>query len=132
MARLGLVPFDGPLVAFDPAPEGAPSGPIYLGGDLHQIHPATTPKRTKRRRDESLDAAMITFGERGGESLEVTAVHGVWCLALPDEPINSAPYFVLWDMKGRIRTWLLLPPARLMMGLAHLWLPSVPSPPGFI
>jgi hypothetical protein len=44
--------------------------------------------------------------------------------------VDSAPYFSIWDTDGRMRTWLLLPPARLMIGLGHFWLPSVPPPSG--
>jgi hypothetical protein len=125
-AALELPPFDAPLVAFDPAPEGAPGGPVYLGGDLHRIHPDAAGQCPGRRRDESLDEARIALDELGqGNLAEVTAVQGVWCLALYGEHVDSAPYFTLWDTEGRMRTRLLLPPARLMIGLAHLWLPAV-------
>jgi hypothetical protein len=127
---LELPPFDGPLVAFDPAPEGAPGNPVYLGGDLHRVHPDASERYSGRRRDESLDAARITLTDYEHEDLEATAVEGVWCLALHGDLVDSAPYFTLWDTAGRMRTWLLLPPARLMIGIAYLWLPSVPPPPG--
>jgi hypothetical protein len=133
IAGLDLPPFDGPLVAFDPTPEGAPGGAIYLGGDLHRIHPDAAERCSGRRRDESLDEARIALNELGqGNLVEATAVQGVWCLALYGDQVDSAPYFTLWDTEGRMRTWLLLPPARQMISLAHLWLPSVPPPPDFV
>jgi hypothetical protein len=131
-AGLELPPFDAPLVAFDPAPEGGPGGPIYLGGDLHRIHPDAAQQYPGRRRDESLDEARIVLGEYEQESLMATAVEGVWCLALYGEQVDYALHFTLWDADFRMRSWFLLPPARLMIGLAHFWLPSVPPPPGFI
>jgi hypothetical protein len=127
---LELPPFDGPLVAFDPAPEGAPGDPVYLGGDLHRVHPAASQRYPGPRRDDSLDAARITLSDCENEDLETTAVEGIWCLALHGDLVDSAPYFTLWDTAGRMRIWLLLPPARLMIDIAHLWLPSVPPPPG--
>jgi hypothetical protein len=130
IADLDLPPFDGPLVAFDPAPGGAVGGPVYLGGDLHRIHPDAVEQRLERRRDESLDGARIVLGERGRETFEVTAVDGVWCLAIYGEEVDSAPRLTLWDTEGRMRVRLLLPPARLMVGLAHLWFPAVPPPLG--
>jgi hypothetical protein len=123
---LGMPPFDGPLVAFDPAPAGAPGDPVYLGGDLHAVHPDAPERYRGRPRDESLDEARIALGDDEHEDLEVTAVDGVWCLAIYDDLVDSAPRFNLWDTDGRLRTWLLLPPARLMIGIAHFWLPSVP------
>jgi hypothetical protein len=132
IASLELPPFDGPLVACDPAPGGAPGGPVYLGGDLHRIHPEAVVDRPDRRRDESLDEARIVLAERGEESLEVNAVEGVWCLSLFGDQVESTHYFALWDTEDRMRIWLFLPPARLMIGLAHLWLRSVPPPLGFV
>ncbi len=133
MAGLDLPPLDGPLVAFDPAPGGAPGGPVYLGGDLHRIHPDAPEQYPGRRRDESLDEARIALNQLGQANLaEATAVRGVWCLAVYGEHVDSALYLALWDTENRLRTWLLLPPARLMIGLAHLWLPSVPPPPGVL
>jgi hypothetical protein len=128
LSGLELPPFDGPLVAFDPAPGGAPGGPVYLGGDLHRVHPDTSEPCLRRLRDPSLEEAMVCLSDREHEILEATAVAGVWCLALHDDLVDSAPYFALWDMKGRMRAWLLLPPARLMIGIGHFWLPSVPPP----
>jgi hypothetical protein len=130
MAGLELPPFDGPLVAFDPAPQGAPGRPVYLGGDLHRVHPDVAEPGFGQCLDGSLDEARIVLGEREQENLEVTAVDGVWCMALYGEQVDSAPYLTLWDTEGRMRTRILLPPARLMIGLAHFWLPSVPPPPG--
>ncbi len=126
---LELPPFDGPLVAFDPAPEGASGDPVYLGGDLHRIHPDASERRPGRRRDDSLDGATITIADHEHEDLEATAVLGIWCLALHGDLVDSAPYITIWDTDGRRRAWLLLPPARLMIGLGHFWLPSVPPPP---
>jgi hypothetical protein len=123
-------PFDGPLVAFDPAPEGAPGGPVHLGGDLHRVHPDTSEPHVGRCRDESLDEATIGLYDQEHLNLEATAVAGVWCVALHGDLVDSAPYFTLWDSKGRMRAWLLLPPARLMIGIGHFWLASVPPLPG--
>jgi hypothetical protein len=130
LSGLELPPFDGPLVAFDPAPEGAPGGPVYLGGDLHRVHPDAAEPHPGRVRDESLDNARVVLIDQVHEDLEARAVAGVWCLALHDELADSAPYFTIWDSEGRMRAWLLLPPARLMIGIGHFWLPSVPPPPG--
>jgi hypothetical protein len=130
ISGLELPPFDGPLVAFDPAPAGAPGGPVYLGGDLHLVHPGASERYPGRPRDESLDGAVIGLCDQEHENLEATAVAGVWCLALHGELVDSAPYFTIWDSEGRMRTWLLLPPARLMIGIGHFWLPSVRPPPG--
>ncbi len=130
LSGLELPPFDGPLVAFGPAPEGAPGHPVYLGGDLHRVHPDASEQYPGRARDESLDDARIVLADQEHEDLEATAVGGVWCLALHGDLADSAPYFALWDREGLMRAWLLLPPARLMIGIGHFWLPSVPPPPG--
>jgi hypothetical protein len=130
LSGLELPHLDGPLVAFDPAQESAPGDPVYLGGDLHRVHSDASERYPGRCRDGSLDEARVVFSDYEHENLEVTAVEGVWCLALHDDLVDSAPYFTLWDTEGRMRTWLLLPPARTMIGIAHLWLPSVPPPPG--
>ena len=114
---LEMPPFDGPLVAFYPGPEGAPGDPIYLGGDLHRVHPDASEQDRGRHRDHSLDEATITLTDHEHEELEVTAVTGVWCLALYRDQVDSAPYFTIWDTEGRLRIWLLLPPARLIIGL---------------
>jgi hypothetical protein len=129
LSGLELPPFDGPLVAFDPAPGGAPGGPVYLGGDLHRVHPDASEQYPGRPRDKSLDQADVTLGDEEQERLEATAVGGVWCLALYGDFVDVAPYFTLWDSEGRLRVWLLLPPARLMIGIGHFWLPYVPPPP---
>jgi hypothetical protein len=128
LSGLELPPFDGPLVAFDPAPDGAPGRPLYLGGDLHRVHPDASESYPGRARDRSLDQARVGLSDQELLNLEATAVAGVWCLALHDELVHSAPYFTLWDSEGRLRAWLLLPPARMMIGIGHLWLPSVPPP----
>jgi hypothetical protein len=130
ISGLELPPFDGPLVAFDPAPDGAPGAPVYLGGDLHRVHPDASGQHHGRPRDESLDGAKVGLSDQEHEDLEGTAVAGVWCLALQGDLVDSAPYFTIWDTEGRMRAWLLLPPARLMIGIGHFWLPSVPPPPG--
>lgn len=128
LSDLELPPFDAPLVAFDPAPGGAPGGPVYLGGDLHRVHPGAAGRDPGRVRDESLDEARIALFDREDEELETTAVEGVWCLALHGELVDSAPYLTLRDTEGRLRTWLILPPARTMIGIAHLWLAHIPPP----
>jgi hypothetical protein len=131
-ARLGLeLPlFPGPLIAFDPAEERAPGDPIYLGGDLHAIHPGTTAGPPPAPgRDRSLDAATIALTDFEHPTLETTAVEGVWCLALRGGLLETAPYFTISDTEGRLRTWILLPLATSMIGLVHLWLPAVPPPP---
>jgi hypothetical protein len=129
ISGLEMPRFDGPLVAFDPAPGGSPGGPVYLGGDLHRVRPDASEQYPGRPRDESLDEAMIGLCDQAHETLEATAVAGVWCLAPYGDLVDSAPYFTLRDSGGRMRAWLLLPPARLMIGIGHFWLPSVPRPP---
>jgi hypothetical protein len=122
-------PFSGPLLAFDPAEERRPGDQIYLGGDLHAVHPeASAGAPPHGVRDGSLDGAKIILDDEVEEPLEVFAVEGIWCTALSGERLDSAPYFSISDTDGRLRTWLLLPPPRLLIGLAHLWLPAVPPP----
>jgi hypothetical protein len=130
-ARLGLeLPiFPGPLIAFDPAERRSPGDPIYLGGDLHAAHPGTSAGRRAGRHDRSLDAAEITLADFEHPTLETVAVEGIWCLALRGGLLESAPYLAISDSEGRRRTWILLPPALSMIGLAHLWLPAVPPLP---
>lgn len=129
-AELGLAlpSFEGPLHAFAIGGELGPDGPFFLGGDLHATHPEARGRGTSSRRDPSLDSATIILTDYENETLQVSAVEGVWCLALPEDHVDPAPYFSLTDSEGRIRTWLLLPPPFLMLGIAHLWLPSVPPP----
>jgi hypothetical protein len=64
------------------------------------------------------------------EAIETVAADGIWCLGLHDELVDASPFFALWDTDGGPRAWLPLPPTRMMIGIAHLWLRSVPSPPG--
>jgi hypothetical protein len=127
--ELGLeLPFKGPLDAFALSEEPGPGVPICLGGDLHAVDPEARGPRPPVGRDESLDAATVGLDDEEHESIQALAVEGIWCLALREEMLDSAPYFTLWDTQGRLRTWLLLPPPRLMIGLGRFWLPSVPPP----
>jgi hypothetical protein len=129
--RLGveLPPFRGPLVAFAIGEEGAPERPVFLGGDLHAVHPEADP-RHHHPHDPTLDAATITLTDLEEEPLETWAVEGIWCIRLDDDRLDAAPYLSIHDTDGRIRTWLILPPPRLMVGLGHFWLPSVPPSAG--
>jgi hypothetical protein len=130
-AHLGveLAPFDGPLDAFQLDGHRGADDPVYLGGDLHAVHPDACERRPRPEHDDSLDAATIAFDDLEQEKVEAVAVTGIWCLVLRGDQVDSAPYFSLWDTHGLLRTWLLLPPARLMIGPGHLWLPSVPPRP---
>ncbi len=100
--------------------------PVFLGGDLQTVHPAAAPASPAR--DTTLDNAIITLADHEHAMLDVAAVAGIWCTRLEGERLPAAPYFSLADSGGRIRAWLLLPPPRLMVGIAHFWLPSVPPP----
>jgi hypothetical protein len=93
LSRFELPPFDGPLVAFVPAPDDAPGGPVYLGGDLHRVHPDAAEQYSGRARDKSLDEARIVLADQEHEDLEATAIAGVWCMALHGDLVDSAPYF---------------------------------------
>jgi hypothetical protein len=126
---LELPPFEGPLDAFvlGEDPEGVPA--YHLGGDLHAVYPEAPTRRQLHGRDHSLDAARITLDDEEHETVEATAVEGIWCIPMPAELVDSAPLFTLTDTQGRLRSWLLIPPARLMVGLGHFWLPAVPSRP---
>jgi hypothetical protein len=62
--------------------------------------------------------------------VDVSAIEGVWCTRLEGALLQCAPYFSLTDSAGRMRAWLLLPPPPTMIGIAHLWLPALPSAPG--
>ncbi len=121
-----LPPFAGPLVVFDPAERREPGDPVYLGGDLHAVHPAAPPRAEATARDPTLDNARVTLGDVPRPWPEAAAVEGIWCVALEGEFARFSPFFMLWDNLGRLRTWLLLPPAPDMLGEGHLWLPSVP------
>lgn len=126
---IGLPAFSGPLVAFDPAPECSSGDPVYLGGDLHAVHPDARDPGARPGRDDSLDRATITVLDGEGWLLDVPATEGVWCTRVEDDHLECVPYFSITDGRGRLRTWCILPPARTMIGIAHLWLPSVPPPP---
>ena len=121
-----LPPFRGPLQAFDPAPARSPGDPVYLGGDLHAVHPDSSGPGAPPGRDESLDQATISLLDGEGWVLDIQAIEGVWCARLAGTAVECAPYFLLTDSDGRNRSWLILPPAKLMLGVAHYWLPSVP------
>jgi hypothetical protein len=124
--------FEGPLVAFQLDGHRGAEDSVFLGGDLHQVHPtAHGPKggpTTPADRDRTLDSAIVTLSGHDHEMYDVAAVEGVWCMRIDGERLPAAPYFSLTDSVGRIRAWLLLPPPRLMVGIAHFWLPSVPPP----
>jgi hypothetical protein len=126
-ASLGLeLPvFDGPLTALV---LGGGRGPILLGGDLHAVHPESPDPPPPQEGDASLDAATVILDDQEHPPLKTAAVDGVWCLALPDDLLKSAPYLALWDTEGRLRAWLLLPPAAAMIGIGHFWLPQVKPP----
>lgn len=129
-ARLGLElpPFPGPLVAFDPADERSPGDPVYLGGDLHAVHPETPAGPQPPRQDPSLDVATVSLTDFDHPPLETAAVDGIWCLAIEGGLLDAAPYLSISDSDGRLRTLILLPPAGSMIGLVHLWLPVVAPP----
>jgi hypothetical protein len=120
-----LPAFAGPLVAFDPAPERGASEFVCLGGDLHAVHPAARGPRPRSDRDRSLDLATVTLFDGEGWSLRVPTTKGVWCTRPEDLALDCAPYFVLTDSRGRLRAWLILPPVRTMIDVAHLWLSGV-------
>jgi hypothetical protein len=123
---IDLLPLDGPLVAFQLDGHRSSEDPVFLGGDLHAVHPDTGPSSWQSAHDPTLDSAVVTLTDHENETLELAAVEGIWCTALSGERLPAAPYFSLTDSEGTIRSWLLLPPPRLMVGIAHLWLPSVP------
>jgi hypothetical protein len=120
--------FEGPLVAFQLDGHRGGEDPVFLGGDLHQVHPRAGGPARASHRDPSLDSAILTLVDHENEMLDIAAVEGVWCTRIDGERLPAAPYFSLTDTDGRIRAWLLLPPPRLMVGIAHFWLPSVPPP----
>jgi hypothetical protein len=129
--RLGfeLPAFEGPLSAFEHDQGSASGKGVYLGGDLHKVHPDAADQRPGRSHDGSLDSATIIIDDFEHEPTEAMAVGGIWCLRLERDLISSAPYLSLHDDSGTLRAWLLLPPARSMIGIAHYWLPSVAPPP---
>jgi hypothetical protein len=121
-----LPPFRGPLVAFHLDGYSGDHDPVFLGGDLQATHPEAGSSSRRPSHDPALDNAIVTLTDHESDSLEIAAIEGIWCMALSGERLSAAPYFSLTDSDGVIRTWLLLPPPRLMVGIAHLWLPSVP------
>jgi hypothetical protein len=127
---LKLPPFDGPLDAFELGEDRRPGDPVYLGGYLHATHPEAIDRGNLGERDHSLDSATVIIDDLEHPAIETVAVEGIWCLAVRDELLSSAPYFTVWDTKSRIRTWLVLPQPPMMIGLGHLWLPRVKPPPG--
>ena len=122
---LALPPFQGPLTAFLPAGEQVEDAPVHLGGDLHAVHPEARVQRSGADLDHTLDAAEIVITNFEHEPVETRAVEGVWCVALHGSILDSAPYLAITDTEGLIRTWILLPPPRQMIGIGHHWLPAV-------
>jgi hypothetical protein len=127
---LELPQFDSPLDAFELGSDRRPGEPIYLGGDLHAVHPAAVDQGRRGRRDPSMDSARVIIDDLERPAIETIAVEGIWCVGVVGELLDSAPYFTLWDTEGRIRAWLVLPPPRMMVGLGHFWLPRVDPPAG--
>jgi hypothetical protein len=121
-----MPPFRGPLVAFQLDGHRSSADAVFLGGDLQAVHPDAGPASWRSGHDPSLDSAIVTLTDHENETLELAAVEGIWCTVISGEHLPAAPYFSLTDSTGAIRAWLLLPPPRLMVGIAHLWLPSVP------
>jgi hypothetical protein len=121
-----LPPLIGPLVAFQLDGHSGDGDPVVLGGDLQAVHPDAVPPSRRSAHDPALDNAIVTLTDHENETLELAAVEGIWCTVISGARLPAAPYFSLTDSTGAIRTWLLLPPPRLMVGIAHLWLPSVP------
>jgi hypothetical protein len=126
-AHLGveLPLFEGPLVAFQLDGHRGAADPVYLGGDLHAVHPRAGGPATPPARDHTLDSAIITLSGHDQEMHDLAAVEGVWCGRIEGERLPAAPYLSLTDTEGRSRAWLLLPPPRLMVGIAHFWLPQI-------
>ena len=121
-----LPSFEGPLEAYFAAGSTQRSGdPIYLGGDLHAVHPLAVREYPGRGHDATLDAATIGLHDEERAPLEVRANFGIWFVALEAERHDPAPIFSLHDSAGRMRTWLLIPPPVMLVGLGHFWLPSV-------
>jgi hypothetical protein len=125
--EVDLPPFRGPLQAFDSAPERTPGDPVYLGGDLHAVHPESRGPSAPPDRDESLDKATISLLDGEGWVLDIQATEGIWCALTEGLAVECAPYLSVIDSAGRNRVWLILPPAHLMLGIGHYWLPAVPA-----
>jgi hypothetical protein len=120
-----LPPFEGPLVAFGAEGPQDADASVYLGGDLHAVHPEARVARAGGEVDRSLDAARIAITNFEHPALETSAGEGLWCLPLAGPIIDTAPYLWITDGEGRTRTWILLPSPRLMIGIGHYWLPAV-------
>jgi hypothetical protein len=120
--------FEGPLYTFQIGEASGVGAPVYLGGDLHAVHAEGHDRPSGICRDPSLDGATITIDDHEHQAIKVTAVEGIWCLTLPKALYFSAPYFAVRDSENRLRIWLLLPPARALIGIAYLWLPRIPPP----
>jgi hypothetical protein len=127
MLGVELPLFNGPLVAFQIDGHRSAEDPVFLGGDLHAVHPDGGGPSRRSGLDGSLDNAIVSLNDHVHQPLDLAAVQGIWCTCISGERLPAAPYFSLTDSEGRIRMWLLLPPPRLMVGIAHLWLPSVPA-----
>jgi hypothetical protein len=124
--RIPTPNFDGPLVAFQPDGRRGPGDPVYLGGDLHAVHPRAA--EPSGPRDPSLERSTIILTDFEHESLRVTSTSGIWCVPIQGGWLATMPYLSLFDADGHLRAWRLLPKARMMIGIAHFWLPSVPPP----
>lgn len=123
--RIELPEFVGPLCAFEVSALADTVAGIYLGGDLHAVHPEAPARRRVPGLDQSLDSATIIVDDLEHESLRAHAHEGIWCVRLSGPMLDSAPYFSLFDADGRLRHWLILPAARKLIGAGHLWLPAV-------
>ena len=129
MLGLKVPPLLGPLDAFELGDDRRPGDPIYLGGDLHAVHPFAADRDPLDERDHSLDSATVIIDDLEHEAIEAVAVEGLWWLTVHGDLLETAPYLTLWDTQGRIRAWLILPSVRKMVGLGHLWFPQVMPPP---
>jgi len=121
-----LPPFEGPLVAFGDGGPQHPDAAVYLGGDLHAVHPEARAARGTQPLDPSLGAAQIEITNFEHPAVVTSAREGLWCLALTGPILGTAPYLGITDGEGRRRTWILLPMPPQMIGMGHYWLPAVP------
>ena len=124
-----MPPFTGPLVAFQLDGARGAEDPVYLGGDLHAVHTRAGSAASSGERDASLDFATVTVTDHEQRPLDVAALEGVWCTRFKGARLAAALYLSVIDSEGRTRAWLLLPPPRLMVGIAHFWLPRLKPPP---